>query len=168
MPFPMIRLASLASLAPLASTIALAAACSAHAAISADEARALGSTLTAIGAEKAANKDGTIPAYSGGLTTPPAGYKAGDGIRPNPFAADKPRLVIDAKNLAQHAEQLTEGSKALIQKYPSYRIDVYPTQRSVAFPKFVAENTAKNSRTVGRMVSEMNASMRCHSAENSP
>ena len=132
-------------LTTLAAAIALAAACSAHAAISADEARALGTTLTAIGAEKAANKDGSIPAYSGGLSSAPAGFKAGDGIRPNPYAADKPRLVIDAKNLTQHAEQLTEGSKALIQKYPSYRIDVYPTQRSVAFPKFVTENTAKNA-----------------------
>jgi hypothetical protein len=39
-------------------------------------------TLTPVGAEKAANKDGTIPAYTGGNTTAPAGYKAGDGIRP--------------------------------------------------------------------------------------
>ena len=34
--------------------------------VSADEAKALGTTLTAVGAEKAANKDGTIPAYTGG------------------------------------------------------------------------------------------------------
>ena len=76
-------------------------------------------TLTPIGAEKAANKDGTIPAYTGGLTTPPAGFKAGDGIRPNPFAGEKPRLSIDAKNMAQHADKLTEGTKALLQKYPT-------------------------------------------------
>src|SRR6185295_5433028 len=108
------------------------------------EAKALGTTLTAIGAEKAGNKDGTIPAYTGGMTTPPAGFKAGDGIRPNPFAGDKPRVVVDAKNMAQHAEHLTEGTKALLQKYPtSYRVDVYPTQRSIAFPKFVTDNTAK-------------------------
>jgi len=116
------------------------------AAITADEARQLGTTLTAVGAEKAGNKDGTIPAYSGGLTTPPAGYKAGDGIRPNPFAADKPRLVIDAKNAGQYADKLTEGTKALLQKYPaSYRVDLYPTQRSVAFPKWVTDNTARNA-----------------------
>ncbi len=118
---------------------------SAQAAITADEAKALGTTLTATGAEKAGNKDGSIPAYTGGLTTAPAGFKPGDGIRPNPFAADKPRLVIDAKNMAAHAEQLTEGTKALLQKYPSYRVDVYPTQRSVAFPKWLADNTAKNA-----------------------
>jgi hypothetical protein len=121
------------------------AACQAQAAVSADEAKALGTTLTAIGAEKAGNKEGTIPAYTGGLTTAPAGFKPGDGVRPNPFAADKPRLQIDAKNMAAHAAQLTEGTKALLQKYPSFRVDVYPTQRSVAFPKFVADNTAKNA-----------------------
>ena len=117
----------------------------AQAAVSADEAKALGTTLTAIGAEKAGNKEGTIPAYTGGLTTAPAGYKPGDGVRPNPFAADKPRLSIDAKTMAAHADKLTEGTKALLQKYPTFRVDVYPTQRSVAFPKFVADNTAKNA-----------------------
>jgi hypothetical protein len=129
----------------LAIAIAVGTACGAQAAISADEAKALGTTLTPIGAEKAANKDGTIPAYAGGLTTPPAGFKAGDGIRPNPFAAEKPRLQIDQKNAAQHAAQLTEGTKALLQKYPTFRVDVYPTHRTVAFPSFVIENTAKNA-----------------------
>jgi hypothetical protein len=133
--FPLAALAMAASLAlPTA-----------RAAITTDEAKALGTTLTAIGAEKAGNAAGTIPAYAGGLTTAPAGFKPGDGIRPNPFAADKPRLSIDAKNMAAHAAQLTEGTKALLQKYPSFRVDVYPTQRSVAFPKWVADNTAKNA-----------------------
>jgi hypothetical protein len=129
----------------LAALVAASFASGAHAAVSADEAKALGTNLTAIGAEKAANKDGTIPAYTGGMTTAPAGYKAGDGIRPDPFAGEKPRLVVDGKNMAQHADKLTEGSKALLQKYPTFRMDVYPTHRSVAFPKFVADNTAKNA-----------------------
>ena len=89
---------------------------SAHA-VSADEAKTLGTTLTAVGAEKAGNAAGTIPAYSGGLTTAPAGFKTGDGVRPDPFASEKPRLQIDAKNMATHAAQLTEGAKALMQKY---------------------------------------------------
>src|SRR5512134_1411294 len=116
-----------------------------HAAVTPDEAKQLGTTLTPIGAEKAGNKDGTIPEYTGGVTTPPAGFKAGDGIRPNPFTSEKPRLTIDAKNMAQHADKLTEGTKALLQKYPSFRVDVYPTHRSVAFPKFVTDNTVKNA-----------------------
>ena len=129
----------------LAALIAAAGTLAAHAAVSPDEAKALGGNLTAVGAEKAGNKDGSIPAYSGGLTTPPAGYKSGDGIRPNPFAAEKPRFTIDAKNMAQHAGSLTEGTKALLQKFPTFRADVYPTHRSVAFPKFVTDNTVKNA-----------------------
>ena len=50
----------------MALAIASLTAGSARAAVSADEAKQLGTTLTAIGAEKAANKDGTIPAYTGG------------------------------------------------------------------------------------------------------
>jgi hypothetical protein len=133
------------SLKRLAITAAALASLGAQAAVTADEAKALGGTLTAVGAEKAGNKDGTIPAYAGGLTTSPAGFKPGDGIRPNPYAADKPRVVVDAKNMAQYDAQLTAGTKALLQKYPSFRLDVYPTQRSVAFPKFVGDNTAKNA-----------------------
>ena len=52
-------------------------------------------------------------------------------------------MSIDAKNMAQHADKLTEGTKALLQKYPTFRVDVYPTHRTVAFPKFVIDNTAK-------------------------
>jgi len=130
--------------------IALAAglvAAGAHAAITAEQAKALGSTLTGVGAEKGANKDGTIPAYSGGLSAAPTGFKAGEGMRPDPFANEKPRLVIDAKNMAQHADKLTEGTKAMLEKYPSFRVDVYPTHRSVAFPKWVLDNTAKVATT---------------------
>jgi hypothetical protein len=119
----------------------------AHAAITAEQAKALGSTLTGVGADKAGNKDGSIPAYDGGLTKPPAGFKAGDGVRPNPYANEKPKFSIDAKNMAQHAGNLTEGTKALLQQYPTMRIDVYPTHRSVAFPKFVTDNTAKTALT---------------------
>src|SRR5512134_336796 len=91
----------------LVTLLTAAFAAHAHAAVTAEEAKALGTTLTTVGAEKAANKDGTIPEYKGGLTTPPAGFKAGDGIRPNPFTNEKPRLSIDGKNVAQHADKLT-------------------------------------------------------------
>lgn len=116
---------------------------SALAGVSADEAKKLGTTLTAVGAEKGANKDGSIPAYTGGLTTVPAGFKPGDGLRPDPFAGEKPLFSIDGKTADKYADKLTEGTKALMKKYPDYRIDVYKTHRTVAMPKFVEENTAK-------------------------
>jgi len=115
------------------------------AAVTASEAKQLGSTLTIVGAEKAGNREGTIPEYAGGLTTLPQRYTKGDGIRPDPFATDKPRLIIDSKNMAAHADKLTEASKTLLRKYPSFRIDVYPTRRSAAFPRYVLDNTLKNA-----------------------
>lgn len=115
------------------------------AAVSADEAKQLGTTLTPIGAEKAGNKDGTIPEWTGGLTTPPANFQKGSGIRPDPFASEKPRLVIDGKNVAQYADKLTEGTKELLKRYPTMRVDVYPTHRTVVFPKKVTDNIAKNA-----------------------
>jgi hypothetical protein len=42
-----------------------------------------------------------IPAYTGGLTKPPAGYnKGGDFI--DPHASEKPTLKIDASNVDRH------------------------------------------------------------------
>ncbi len=137
------------SLKTLAALLALAFAAHAGAAPTADEIKSLGTTLTAVGAERAGNKDGTIPEYKGGLTTPPAGFKAGDGIRPNPFANEKPRLSIDAKNMAQHADKLTEGTKAMLQKYPTFRVDVYPTQRTVALPASRSRSRRPATRRCG-------------------
>jgi hypothetical protein len=123
------------------------AAASAQAAVSPDEAKQLGTTLTAVGAEKAGNKDGTIPEYNGGLTTIPAAFVKGSGMRPDPYAADKPRLVITPKDAATHADKLTAGAKELLKRFPTYRVDVYPTQRPVNFPKQQLENSAKNAVT---------------------
>ncbi len=129
-----------------AAALGLLACCGlAAASVSADEAKQLGSTLTPVGAEKAGNKDGSIPEYTGGLTTPPAAYVKGSGIRPDPYAGEKPLFSIDAKNLDKYADKLTEGAKAMMKKYPAYRIDVYPTHRSAAFPAYVLDNSIKNA-----------------------
>ncbi|MCU9947818.1 DUF1329 domain-containing protein [Pseudomonas sp. PDM13] len=108
-----------------------------YAATSADLAR-LGNELTPIGAQKAGNADGSIPAWTGGLTQAPAGWSPGHG---DPFAADKPLYSVDARNLAQYQQLLPEGQAALIKAYPGYRLDVYPTHRSCAIPTEVAERS---------------------------
>ena len=121
---------------------------SAFSAVTAEEAAKLGGTaLTDVGAEKAGNAAGTIPAYTGGVTVPPKSYVPGSGIRTSPFADEKPLFSITQKNMNQHLDKLTEGSKALLKKYPDYRMDVYPTHRSVAFPASVLEHTKKNALT---------------------
>jgi hypothetical protein len=117
----------------------------AQAAVSEQEAKQIGTTLTPFGAEMAGNKEGTIPRYTGGLTTPPAGYKPGSGWRPDPFPQDKPLFSIDAKNMDKYADKLTEGAKTLLKTYPTYRIDVYETRRTAAYPKHVLDNTVKNA-----------------------
>lgn len=117
------KLSGLAALS-IALTLAYAAA---HAAVSAEEAAALKAALTPMGAEKAANKDGTIPAWNGGLTTVTPGFING-GRRPDPFASDKAVYSVDAKNVQEHAARLPDGVKQLMQRYPnSFRVDVYPT-----------------------------------------
>lgn len=130
-----------------ASVAALACSGAALAAVSPEEAKKLGTSLTYAGADVAGNAEGTIPAYTGGLTTLPPGYKKGDPIRPDPYANERPLLSIDAKNMDQHAGKLTEATKALMKKYPSYRIDVYPTHRSAAHPPQVAAATLKCATT---------------------
>ena len=78
--------------------LALAIAVPAMAAVSPDKAAQLKTVLTPVGAERAANKDGSIPAWTGGFVTPPSGYHQGDP-RPDPFAGEKPLFSISAKNL---------------------------------------------------------------------
>src|SRR4051812_16739259 len=100
---------------------ALACAGTAFAGVTPEEAKQLGSTLTAVGAEKAGSKDGVIPEYSGGLQNGPALAK-GSGMRADPYAADKPRLSITGKNLAGQEDKLTAGTKELLKRFASYRV----------------------------------------------
>jgi hypothetical protein len=106
----------------------------------------LGSTLTPWGAIAAGNADGSIPAYTGGLTKPPANYdKSNPGWRPDPFPEDKPLFRIDASNMEKYKDKLSVGTMELMKKYPSFYIDVYPTRRTAAYPKEVQDNTIKNA-----------------------
>lgn len=126
----------------LAATLAAGAA---QAAVGADEAAKLKTTLTPLGGEKAGNKDGTIPPWDGGWTKPIPGKKLG-GLPLELFAGEKAVQQISAKNLAQFADKLSEGTQALMKKYPdSFRIDVYPTHRTAAAPAWVYDNTLKNA-----------------------
>jgi hypothetical protein len=119
---------------------------SAMAAVSAEDAKQLGTTLTEFGAIKAGNADGSIPAYTGGLRTPPPNFKPDSGFWADPYSTDKPLFRIDAKNMAQYADKLSDGQKNLLGKNPAtYFIDVYPSRRSVAFPDFVLKNTVRNA-----------------------
>ena len=95
---------------------------------------ALAQKLTPMGAEQAGNAAGTIPAWDGGITKPVPGYRPGQHY-PDPFSADRPTLTITGANADQYKAQLTEGAYAMLKKYPSYKMVVYPTRRSASFPQ---------------------------------
>ncbi|MGH8252087.1 MAG: DUF1329 domain-containing protein [Steroidobacteraceae bacterium] len=127
------------------------AAAVAAAGVSAQQAARLGAELTPMGAEKAGNAAGTIPAWDGGITTPAKagapGFKSG-GHHPDPYASDKPLYKIDASNMSRYADQLTAGHKALLSTYKgSYFMNVYPSHRSAAFPARIYEATKANATT---------------------
>ena len=106
----------------------------------------LGTTLTPLGGEKAGNADGTIPAWDGGLTKAPAGWKPGQHYV-DPFAGEKPLFTINAQNAAQYADKLSDGHKAMLKTYPSFRIPVYPSHRTAAAPQRIYDATKKIAAT---------------------
>ncbi|CAB3735944.1 DUF1329 domain-containing protein [Paraburkholderia rhynchosiae] len=118
------------------------------AAVSETEAQRLkGPELTPMGAEAAGNKDGTIPAYKGEGLSAPAGFGSDSSDpykRPDPFANEKPLYTITAKNAAQYADKL-DGMLEMFKRYPDFRMDIYPTHRTVTYNKTVIENTLKNA-----------------------
>ena len=130
---------------PLAASLIMVLGIHAQASVSSQEAARLGTSLTLTGAEQAGNADGSIPAYDGGLTTAPAGFKVGDNMRPDPYAGEKPLLVIDGKNVDQYKNMLTATTAQLAKRFPGYRIDVYPTHRTAALPQAVLGNSQKNA-----------------------
>ncbi len=123
---------------------AMALPMAAVAAVTSQEAQQLKSTLTPLGGERAGNKDGSIPAWAGGQLKVPAGYTPGQR-RGDQFPGDKVLYTITAKNMDQYADKLSDGQKAMLVKYPSYSIHVYPTHRTAVAPQWVYDNTLKNA-----------------------
>tara|TARA_R110001592_G_scaffold7126_2_gene40171 strand:+ start:1083 stop:2447 length:1365 start_codon:yes stop_codon:yes gene_type:complete len=114
--------------------------------VSAEEAAKLGASLTPVGAEKAGNADGSIPEWTGGITAPPAGYAVGNDYI-DPFSDDKALFKINKANMDQYKGKLSEGQMRMLSKYDSYFMNVYPTRRSVSYPKEIVDFAKKNAVT---------------------
>jgi hypothetical protein len=127
-------------LALLAAT--LSTACRAE--VSAAEAQRLHGPLTPLGAERAGNADGSIPAWTGGLAQPAPGYHQGDP-RPDPFAGEHKLFTITAANVAQYAKYLPEGAQALFRAMPDVTMNIFPTHRTAAYPQSVYDNVFANA-----------------------
>jgi hypothetical protein len=103
----------------------------APAAVLPKDAEMLKSVLTPVGAERAGNADGSIPAWTGREALP--------------GADEKPILVITAETWRRYESRLPEGQKALFAKYPDYRMEIYPTHRTAALPEQVYRDIFANA-----------------------
>ena len=132
---------------PLGCVLAVMLASTAHAKLSAAEAERLGKDLTPVGAERAGNAAGSIPAWTGGMTKAPAGWNRNEGYV-NPFADEKPRFVITTQNIEQFKDGLAPGVTALLKRNPNFRMPVYPTHRTAAMPKEITDLAKSQSLQV--------------------
>ena len=138
-----------------AAVIVALSAPSAWAKVTEAEAAKLGTELTPLGGVKSANADGSIPAWDGGITTPPAGYKKGMH-HPDPFAGDKIEFTITNANKDKYKAHLTDGLIKLFELYPdTYKMNVYQTRRTASVPQFVYDATKANA-TRAELVSQGN------------
>ncbi len=103
---------------------------------------------TPVGAERGGNADGTIPAWDGGLLRQdwPAAYVDG-GRLVDPFPQDQPLFEISARNVDQFGDAVSAGHRALMARYPDYRMPVYPTRRSISYPPEIYAATRENQKT---------------------
>ncbi|MGD9584620.1 MAG: DUF1329 domain-containing protein [Lysobacterales bacterium] len=137
----------------IAALVAMAAGSGASlAGVSPEQAARLGNDLTPVGAIKAGNSDGTIPEWTGGITRPPEGYKAGEFHR-DPFRGDKPLFAITPQNYKDYQAKLNVGQVAMFDKYKDFKMIVYPTRRSGSFPQIVYDTSKKNAVTA-KLVSD--------------
>ncbi len=105
----------------------------------------LSKELTPMGAVRGANKDGSIPSWTGGITSVPAGYTVGEH-HVDPFSTDKVEYTITAANVAQYKAMLTPGQVKLFETYPdTYKMNVYQSRRSASYPEHVYQASIDNA-----------------------
>src|SRR5688572_17577664 len=113
--------------------------------VPADKAAELdGAKYTCIGAEKAGTPGG-VAEYSGKFMGTWPGQTKKTGYEAGPYKDEKPSLTITAANMAEHADKLTEGQKALLKNYSNYKMLVYPSHRDFRNADWVCEAVKKNA-----------------------
>jgi hypothetical protein len=117
----------------------------AFAAVTPQEAEMLGKELTPVGAEKAGNADGSIPAFEGN-DVPLAGWQWGKNRFDYwKYKDDKPLFSIDASNVDKYASRLSDSQILALKTVKAYRMDVYPTRRTCGIPALLAQRSKENA-----------------------
>ena len=135
-----------------------------------DEADKLGTVLTPLGADPNPNKEGTITKWYGDAIytdeqkhytyeqleklrkTDPDRLNITSGLAKEQAAklgadidVSKPLFTITAQNYTQYADHLSEGHKLMFQRYPDYKMIVYPTLRGHFAPPAINEAVKYNA-----------------------
>lgn len=128
--------------------VALGSAADAHARATDEELAQIGTRYTCTGAEMAGTPEGVAPFTGRHLGAMPGmAPTAENGERPqDPYAAEKPLFTITAGNMAKYAEFLTPGQQAMFRKYPSFRMEVYPSHRDFRYDDAVCHAALHNAR----------------------
>ncbi|HUP90805.1 MAG TPA: DUF1329 domain-containing protein [Solimonas sp.] len=140
----------------------LGAASAAQATATPEEAAKLGKEWTFVGALKAGNADGSLPEWTGpaNFTEAQKKYTRADveDLRKNhpqeledtlkkqggPKAMT-PLFEISKANMAKYADKLSVGQKAMLDKYPAYKMKVYPSIRAAYYPEEIYKATVINA-----------------------
>lgn len=101
-------------------------------------------SFTPVGADKNANADGSIPAWSGGITKAQWPADIAGGRMADPFPGDKPLFTITAANAQKYRDRLSKGHLALLSKYSDYTLPIYASRRSVSYPQAIYDATQAN------------------------
>ena len=94
-------------------------------------AQTAGAARTPVGAQAEGNADGSIPPWTGGMRSPPAGWQPGQGYV-DPFADEKPLATVSANSLADMRERVAPGLQAVLARNPGFRMPVYRSHRTAA------------------------------------
>lgn len=125
---------------------------------SAEEIAKLGKELTPVGAIRAGNEEGTIPEWTGESNfidsdkiITPSDLEKLRKDRPAELeemlgrAGDKLSFTITKDNLAEYADKLSEGHKAMFNRWPDFKMNVYETVRTAFFPQQIYDATIANA-----------------------
>lgn len=129
----------------LAIGLLLVAGSASAAASAADIARLGTDELTCMGAIRAGSDSG-VAEYTGKYQGRWPGMRNDHGWEPGPYADEKPLYVITRDNMARYENLLTEGQKALLNKYPEdYRMRVFPSHRDFKPRDWVCDVVRRNA-----------------------
>ena len=76
---------------------------------------------------------GTIPAWDGGIPRFPTSL--GKSGYADPFPNDKPCSPSMRPMPDKYKDNLTPGQMAMLKQYPNYKLNVYQTRRTAAYPE---------------------------------